>query len=68
MAKKKIRNANKVFNFSENYADILDLFSQDDITDEDIAQYANADLDTVWSIKHTWINEESFNTLKNPGS
>lgn len=60
MVKKKIRNSNEIFNFRENYADILDLFSQDDITDEDIAQYANIDLDTVRSIKRRWINEESL--------
>jgi 1,2-phenylacetyl-CoA epoxidase catalytic subunit len=61
---KKIKSIKALFNSNENYADILDLFDQDDIADEDIAQYANMDIDTVKSIKQEWINEETVNPLK----
>lgn len=64
---KKIRSIKVLFNSNENYTDILDLFDQDDIADEDIAQYADIDIDTVKSIKREWVNEESLNPLKNPG-
>lgn len=64
---KKIRSIKVLFNSNENYADILDLFDQDDIADEDIAQYADIDINTVKSIKREWVNEESLNPLKNPG-
>ena len=64
---KKIRSIKVLFNSNENYTDILDLFDQDDIADEDIAQYADIDIDTVKSIKRERVNEESLNPLKNPG-
>ncbi len=63
---KKTKSIKVLFNSKENYADILDLFDQDDIADEDIAQYANMDIDTVKSIKREWVNEETINPLKIP--
>ena len=57
---KKTKSIKVLFNSKENYADILDLFDQDDIADEDIAQYANMDIDTVKSIKRE-VNEETIN-------
>lgn len=54
---KKIRSIKELFNSNDNYTDILDLFDEDDITDEDIAHYANIDIDTVKNIKREWVNE-----------
>ena len=60
----KIKSMKVLFNSNENYADILDLFDQDDIDDEDIAHYANIDIDRVESIKREWVDDETVNPLK----
>ena len=54
----KIKSMKVLFNSNENYADILDLFDQDDIDDEDI------DIDTVERIKREWVDDETVNPLK----
>jgi hypothetical protein len=60
----KIKSMKVLFNSNENYADILDLFDQYDIDDEDIAHYANIDIDTVERIKREWVDDETVNPLK----
>jgi len=62
---RKIRSIKKLLNYNDNYSDILDIISQDvDISDEEIAHYANIDIDTVKSIKQEWVNEEHLNPFK----
>ncbi|NLZ51926.1 MAG: hypothetical protein GX892_02065 [Thermoanaerobacteraceae bacterium] len=62
---RKTRSIRKSMNSNHIYADILDLLSQEeDIADEDIAHYANIDIDTVKSIKQKWVSEETPNPLK----
>jgi len=60
---KKIKSFKKLLNYYDCYSDILDIISQDDdISDEDIAHYANIDIDTVKSIKKKWANESLWNS------
>ena len=60
---RKYRSIKNLLNSNDNYTDILDIISQDDdITDEDIAHYANIDIDTVKSIKKKWANESLWNS------
>ncbi len=62
MAKKSIK---KLLNYYDSYSDILDIISHDDdISDEDIALYANMDIDTVKNIKEKWISKEHLNPYK----
>jgi len=62
---RKIKSIKKMLNFDDSYADILDIISQDDeISDEDIALYANMDIDTVKRIREKWVNEDPYNPLK----
>lgn len=50
---------------NEDYSDILDIIGQDDdISDEDVALYANIDIDTVKRIREKWVNEELVNPYK----
>lgn len=57
---KKIKSFKKLLNYYDCYSDILDIISQDDdISDEDIAHYANIDIDTVKSIKKKWADRKS---------
>jgi len=49
---RKIKSIKKMLNFDGSYSDILDILGQDDdISDEEIALYANIDIDTVKSIR-----------------
>lgn len=60
---KEIKSFKKLLNYYDCYSDILDIISQDDdISDEDIAHYANIDIDTVKSIKKKWANESLWNS------
>ena len=60
---RKYRSIKNLLNSNDNYTDILDIISQDDdISDEDIAHYANIDIDTVKSIKKKWANESLWNS------
>lgn len=62
---RKYRSIKNLLNSNDNYTDILDIISQDDdITDEDIAHYANIDIDTVKSIRQEWVDEELLNPYK----
>jgi len=62
---RKIKSIKKMLNFDGSYSDILDILGQDDdISDEEIALYANIDIDTVKSIREKWTNEEPHNPLK----
>jgi len=62
---RKIRSIKKMLNYNDSYADILDIIGQEnDFSDEDIAIYANMNIDTVKSIKEKWANEEFYNPFK----
>jgi len=62
---RKNRSIKKKLRENEDYSDILDIIGQDDdISDEDVALYANIDIDTVERIREKWVNEELVNPYK----
>jgi len=62
---RKNRSIKKKLSENEDCSDILDIIGQDDdISDEDVALYANIDIDTVKRIREKWVNEELVNPYK----
>ena len=47
----RVKSIKELFNSNDDYADILDMFDEENMFDEDIARDAKIGIDTVKSIK-----------------
>ena len=48
----RVKSIKELFNSNDDYADILDMFDEENMFDEDIARDAKIGIDTVKSIKN----------------
>jgi 1,2-phenylacetyl-CoA epoxidase catalytic subunit len=55
----RVKSIKELFNSNDDYADILDMFDEENMFDEDIARDAKIGIDTVKSIKKSWIDKDS---------